>query len=311
MHSRVNILHRSSGCEDSSHPRLLGANHHITPQCLIRWFIQKEVHCSLNTTNFHLHLQLGTGNLANNLDKSTTVAQADLSALNRGNKSELLKALRVNVTSSPNLGNKLVSRLNRGSESSLELLDVGWVRATELLEDAVSSEVPRRETVHDSTAEAHSLSWLWGGVKWVVVTVQAVQESGLWEGLVGDNSIWLLVLWWWVVDRGWALWSTPVTLADEESRADGAGIDLPGLGINQLLLGVDNGTGLALVVDADNLVAELELASRRGWWEWLQELDRALAVKDTAGVELWNIWDRDGTLDLVEVDNLLGGGLEC
>lgn len=128
---------------------------------------------------------------------------------------------------------------------------------------------------------------------------------------MGNNSIWLLILWWWVVDSGWALWSTPVALADKEGGSNSASIDLTGLSISQLLLGVDDGASLALVVNTDDLVAEDELAASGGWWEWLEEGHGALSVKDAARVELWNIWDWGAALDLVEVDDFLGGGLEC
>ena len=147
-------------------------------------------------------------------------------------------------------------------------------------------------------------------MKWVVVTIQSVKQSGLWAGLVGDCGIWLLVLWWWVVHGSWALWTIPVTLADEEGGAVGAGVHFSGILINQLLLSVNNGTSLSLVVNADDSVAELEVAACGGWWEGLKEGHGALAVEDALRVEFWDAWDRDCALGGVKVNHFLGSGLE-
>lgn len=147
-------------------------------------------------------------------------------------------------------------------------------------------------------------------MKWVVVTIQSVKQSGLWAGLVSDCGIWLLVLWWWVVHGRWALWSIPVTLADEEGGAVGAGVHFSGIFINQLLLSVNNGTSLSLVVNADDSVAELEVAACGGWWEGLKEGHGALAVEDALSVEFRDAWDRDCALGGVEVNHFLGSGLE-
>lgn len=62
--------------------------------------------------------------------------------------------------------------------------------------------VPTEKTVHDGAAKAHLLAWLWVGVEWVVVTVEAVEEGGFWGKLefIGCGR---LLAGWWIVD--WVL----------------------------------------------------------------------------------------------------------
>jgi hypothetical protein len=124
------------------------------------------------------------------------------------------------------------------------------------------------------------------------------------------NSIWFPLGWWEVLRRR-ALRTTPIALSHKERTPHNPSIALPGLLINNILLVLDDGTSLAFVVDADDFVAELELAAGGGGREGLEEGDFALAVEDAAGVEFWDIGDGDGVLGGVEVDYFLGCVLEC
>jgi hypothetical protein len=87
-------------------------------------------------------------------------------------------------------------------------------------------------------------------------------------------------------------------------------VDLARGDVDEVGLGVDDGAGLALVIDAEDLCAGLELAAFRGGGEGLEELDLALAVDDAAGVKGGDAGDLDGLLGGVEVDDLLGVALE-
>lgn len=144
----------------------------------------------------------------------------------------------------------------------------------------------------------------------VVVAVEAVQQRGLGGGLVRDGGVGGLAL-----GRGealgrGALGAAPVALGDVEGRRGDARVDVARGDVDEVRLRVDDGAGPALVVDADDLGAGLELAAGAGGGEGLEELDLALAVDDAAGVEGGNAGDLDGLLGGVEVDDFLGVALE-
>lgn len=77
------------------------------------------------------------------------------------------------------------------------------------------------------------------------------------------------------------------------------------------MLVLDNGTSLALVINANDLIAELELAAGGGSREGFEEGDFALAIEDAAGVEFGDAGDWGGILGGVEVDYFLSRELEC
>jgi hypothetical protein len=106
------------------------------------------------------------------------------------------------------------------------------------------------------------------------------------------------------------LGTTPATLANQEAAAQNLGIHLAGLRINDRLLGLNDGTGLALVIHSDDLVAQLKLPSgtRRG--QWLQDCNLALAIHSVAVIQVGNTRDLDGLLARVEISHLLVGELE-
>lgn len=134
---------------------------------------------------------------------------------------------------------------------------------------------------------------------------------GFRSGLVSDNGIWCLVLGWWVVDGRWALWSSPVALSNEEGTSDPSGVYLSAWDLDQFLLSLYDGAGLALVIDTEDLRADLEFLASRGGGERLEEGHGALSVDNAGGVEFRDVWDCRCALGLVEVDDFLAGVLEC
>jgi hypothetical protein len=99
-------------------------------------------------------------------------------------------------------------------------------------------------------------------------------------------------------------------LTDEKARANGSGVYLACLFIYNGLLGLNHCAGLAFIIDSNDLRPQLEFSSFGGGREWFQELDQALAVDDTSGVELGHTGDWIARLRSIEVDDFLGGLLE-
>lgn len=144
----------------------------------------------------------------------------------------------------------------------------------------------------------------------VVVTIEAIQERRLLPGLVLKCEVRLLALGRREVDRSRALWPTPVALAHEEGTPDGTRVNLTRLGFYKIGLVLKDGAGPTLVIDTENLGAQLKPLARRGWWERLKELDQTLAVDDTGMIKVGYTGDLDSLLGSVEVDDFLGFTLE-
>jgi hypothetical protein len=253
-------------------------------------------------------LQLGT--LVHDFEQCPSIAQAHLSTLNLRHKANLLESILVWVSQTPDGRDQFVTWLDWASKTGLELLDVGRVAATQLLQNAMRRAVPRKQTVHDCTAKAHLLAWLGGRMERVIVAVKAVQEGRLRRSLVDVCGCWLLAGGWVVVYILWALGSAPAALADEEARGSDAGVGLTCFGIDEGGLGLNDGAGLSLVVNANNFVADFEFAAGRGDWERLQESNTALAIDDALRVELGNTGNWLGGGASVEVNYFLVGVLE-
>ncbi|CAN8098661.1 unnamed protein product [Discula destructiva] len=159
--------------------------------------------------------------------------------------------------------------------------------------------------------EPHLLPRLRRRVQGVVVAVQSVQQRRLARRLVLECHVRCLRFRRREVLRGGALGSTPVALPYEEGAANGARVDIAGACVDQILLDLQDGARPALVVDAEDLGADLESAALRGSGQGLQELDQALAVDNAGVVKVRHTGDFDGLLGSVEVNHLLGGALEC
>lgn len=174
----------------------------------------------------------------------------------------------------------------------------------------MAGRVPLPEAVDDDSAEAHLRAGLGRGVQRVVVAVEAVQQRGLERGGILEHGVGRLALGRRVVDRRGALGSAPVALRDVKCRARGARVHVARAGVDQVRLRLHHGARAALVIDAQHLGAGLEALACRGGGQGAEELDAALAVDDAGRVELGNAGDGDGLLGGVEVDHLLGVGLE-
>ena len=107
-----------------------------------------------------------------------------------------------------------------------------------------------------------------------------------------------------------ALGPAPAALADEEAAALDDGVGLAAAPVDEGALRLDDGARLALVVHADDLAADLELAAGRGHGQGAEEGYFALAVDDAARVELGHPRDRLRAGTAVEVDDVLVRVLE-
>jgi hypothetical protein len=76
------------------------------------------------------------------------------------------------------------------------------------------------------------------------------------------------------------------------------------------LLSLDDCARLTLVVYTQNFAPDLELSAFRSYWQRLEKLQLALAVKNTLGIELWYTFDRCTVATRIEVDDILVGMLE-
>lgn len=240
--------------------------------------------------------------LSYNLHQGAAIAQDNLTTSDLDDESDLFPFALL-LTRPPRRSDELVAWLHRAREPGLELLHIGGVAAPELLQQPVSSPVPRVEAVDDDAAEAHLLPRLGVDVEGVVVAIEAVEDGRLLGRLVLELDVGGLAL-----GRGEVLGrgtfgASPVALADIEAAADGAGVDLAGTGVYQISLRLHDCAGSALVVDAEHLGPDLELLAFGGGGEGLQELDQSLAIDDSSRVELWYTGDLDGLLRGVEIDD--------
>lgn len=134
----------------------------------------------------------------------------------------------------------------------------------------------------DRATETHFLTRLGVCVQRVVVTVQPVEMCGFKRslddtGCIGSAAGWGreardLGSYLMVKTRMCAgklvrltFGSSPSSLSDIESTANGSGVCLSSLGINETLFCLDDGTRLALVVNAENFAPDLELPALAGY----------------------------------------------
>lgn len=114
-----------------------------------------------------------------------------------------------------------------------------------------------------------------------------------------------------VIDGRGTLGTSPSSLSDEESRADSPRVNFTRVLVDDGLLGLDHGAGLALVVDPQNLGAEFEVSPFGARGQGFEELDQPLAIDDPPGVEFRDSRDGVGLLGGVEIYHFLGRLFEC
>lgn len=95
-----------------------------------------------------------------------------------------------------------------------------------------------------------------------------------------------------------------------EPASNGLGIDIARVLVYDLLLGLHDGTSLALVVNSNNFTAELELATLAGDRERLQEGHLALPIDDTTAVKGGHPGNGISALVAEEIHDFLIGVLE-
>ena len=166
--------------------------------------------------------------------------------------------------------------------------------------------------MHDRASKAHGLARLGSGMQRVVIAIQTVEMRRLKGRLVLVNCIGLLTLWRREVLRLGAFGAVPVSLADKEGRARDVGIDFAAGFVHEVHLRLHDCAGLALVVDAQDALAELEGAAFGGCGDGLEEGHGALSIDDPLGVEFGDAGDASiaGGLGGVEIDYFLRGFLE-
>jgi hypothetical protein len=99
-------------------------------------------------------------------------------------------------------------------------------------------------------------------------------------------------------------------LANIKSTAYSPAVCLPRLCVHQPLLGLDDRTRLALVINTKDLAPDLELAAFAGDRNRLEEFKLALTIKDMLGVKLGYTIDGFGVRAGVKVDYFLVRVLE-
>lgn len=104
--------------------------------------------------------------------------------------------------------------------------------------------------------------------------------------------------------------AAPIALANHEPATNHPAEHIAGLLLDQQRLRLDDGAGLALVIDAQHLLPDLEGAAGARDGEGLEDLNLALAVDAALLVELGHAGDGDGRGARVEVDDLLVSVLE-
>lgn len=85
--------------------------------------------------------------------------------------------------------------------------------------------------------------------------------------------------------------TAPTALSYQEPATNRLGVHLAGLLIDNRLLRLHHGPGLALIVNTDDLIAQLKLAARASRREGFQDGQLALAVDSAAEVQLGNTGD--------------------
>lgn len=106
------------------------------------------------------------------------------------------------------------------------------------------------------------------------------------------------------------LGTAPATLSNQETAGQNLRVDFSRLLVNDRLLSLYDSAGLALVIDTNDLVAQLKLATSASRRERLQDSQLALAVDTMAVVKLGNTRDMGSLLAGIKISDLLVSELE-
>lgn len=115
---------------------------------------------------------------------------------------------------------------------------------------------------------------------------------------------------------GWAcrfqitLGTAPVTLSNQETTRQDLGVDLAGRLIHNRLFCLDDSAGLSLVIDTNDLVAQLKLPSSASRRKRFQDSDLTLTINAMAVIQLWDTGDMGGLLARIEISHLPVGELK-
>jgi hypothetical protein len=99
-------------------------------------------------------------------------------------------------------------------------------------------------------------------------------------------------------------------LANEEATGHDLGVYLARLLVHDRLLGLNNSTGLTLIIYTNNSVAQLEFTASASGRKRLQDRELALAIDSKAVVEVGHSGNVDGLLAAVEIGDFLVSELE-
>jgi hypothetical protein len=99
-------------------------------------------------------------------------------------------------------------------------------------------------------------------------------------------------------------------LANKEAAGNDLGVHLAGLFVHDRLLGLDDSTGLALIIDTNNSVAQLKFTAGASGRKRLQYCELTLSVDTKAVIEVGHSGDVNSFLAAVEISHFLVGELE-
>lgn len=106
------------------------------------------------------------------------------------------------------------------------------------------------------------------------------------------------------------LGTTPATLSNQETAGKHLRVDFSRLLVNDRLLSLYDSAGFALVIDTNDLVAQLKLATSASRRKRLQDSKLTLAIDTMAVVQLGDTRDVGGLLTGVKISDLLVSELE-
>ena len=172
-------------------------------------------------------------------------------------------------------------------ESTADLLHEHWILFMVLLENGSSGESVSAKTVEDRGLEAAHFGHLRVHMKWVVVTIQTIEECLIWLSLLLSRVVWRS-LWRIRVALLYGSLVAKSTNASDEEIGDNLRDKLTIFFILNCGLDYDN-SGLFLVLEINEFI----LGHKHGiWFDWLEHLETLLTMEQHHWVECWDSWNR-------------------